>query len=149
MQTYSDQVILSIRTSGVFALACSSLTSCSSLLLPPHSCKTYNVASQYMRKESIISTTVVALIGSIQLATFAIYDLALAIFSHLSELDPSDHDTNVIGWLYTGPFNAVISPSVVLAYIYFIKRTRKCKIKTLTKHTSNHLDLLYMSWNKV
>lgn len=53
-----------------------------------------------MRKESMISTIAVVIIGLIQLATFSFYDVLLKVFSYCAERNPSDQDTNVIGWLY-------------------------------------------------
>ncbi|EFO96935.1 CRE-SRA-33 protein [Caenorhabditis remanei] len=106
--------------------------------------KTFNVQSEYMRKESIVSTIAVTIIGIIQLISFCFYDGMLTLFSKKST--PDYNDTNVIGWFYTGPFNAIISPSAVLVYIFWIRKSRKIDIKKLTKFKGDHFQNLSSFW---
>uniref|UniRef100_A0A1I7V1A8 G_PROTEIN_RECEP_F1_2 domain-containing protein n=1 Tax=Caenorhabditis tropicalis TaxID=1561998 RepID=A0A1I7V1A8_9PELO len=108
--------------------------------------KTYDIMSEYMRKESIISTISVTIIGTIQLISFCTYDAFLSIFAKISEKNASEHDTNVIGWFYTGPFNAIISPSAVLVYIYWIRKNRKNQIKKMTTMKDNHFQQMSVMW---
>ncbi|EGT38303.1 hypothetical protein CAEBREN_30477 [Caenorhabditis brenneri] len=147
-----SDVVLDLKTEHIipYIVICTVSIICSLVLIVyvkrTGNKKTYDVMSEYMRKESILSTIAVTIIGTIQLLSFCFYDGLLTIFAKVSENSSSPNVTNVIGWFYTGPFNAIISPSAVLVYIYFIKKNRKSQIKKLTNLKTNHFQQLDSIW---
>ncbi|CCD61738.1 Serpentine receptor class alpha-33 [Caenorhabditis elegans] len=153
-----SDVVLDLKTEHIIPYLAICLTSivCSLLLIiyvkKTQKTKTYDIESEYTKKEAVVSSISVAILGIIQLVLFCFYDTFLTIFAKLTAENPNVHDTNIIGWFYTSPLNAIISPTAVFLYISWIKKNRQMHIRKMTKVNKSengcHFQQLSVMWNK-